>query len=61
MMDIEEGNEIIRSVVHFNMNNKIKQIKQIDEFGYFKYCLGVEQTESNWLGLSSFLFFKKSF
>jgi hypothetical protein len=47
MMDIEEGNEIIRSVVHYNMNNKIKQIKQIDEFGYFKYCLGVEQTESN--------------
>ena len=46
MMDIEEGNEIIRSVISYNMNNKIKQIKQIEEFGYFKYCLGIELTES---------------
>lgn len=45
MMDIEEGNEIILKVLVNNMNNKIKQIKQIEEFGYFKYCLGFEQTE----------------
>lgn len=46
MMDIDEGNEIIAKVLMNNMNNKIKQIKQIDEFGYYKYCLGFEQTES---------------
>lgn len=59
MMDIEEGNEIIRSVIHFNMNNKIKQIKQIDEFGYFKYCLGVEQTEGNNQFIKTFIYINK--
>ncbi len=48
MMDIEEGNEIIRKVIYYNMNNSIKQIKKIEEFGYFKYCLGVEQTNSKY-------------
>jgi hypothetical protein len=45
-MDIEEGNEIISKVLFNNMNNKIKQIKQIEELGYYKYCLAFEQTES---------------
>jgi len=45
-MDIDESNQIIKSVIHFNMNNKVKQVKQIEEFGFFNYCMGFEQTES---------------
>lgn len=48
MLDIDEGNEIIKSVIYYNMNNKIKQIKQIEEMGYYKYLFGVEETESNY-------------
>lgn len=46
MMDIDESNEIIKSVILFNMNNSLKQVKQIEEFGYFNYCIGYESTES---------------
>jgi hypothetical protein len=42
MMNIEEGNLIVKNVIYQNMTSNIKVLKAFDEFGFYKYSIFTE-------------------
>lgn len=47
MMNIEESNLIVKDVIYQNMVSKIGVIKNIDEFGYYKYAIYSDFNQAN--------------
>ncbi len=45
MMNIDEGNLIVKNVIYQNMTNSIKIIKTFDEFGFYKYGIFTDSKE----------------
>lgn len=46
MMIIEDHNKIVRQVIYKNMTDKIKIVKNIEEFGSFKYGIYTQSIEN---------------
>ena len=53
MMNIDEGNLIVKNVIYENMMNSIKIIKIFDEFGFYKYGIFTDsEKQSSYLLLT---------
>jgi hypothetical protein len=47
MMNIDENNQIVQETIYKNITKSIKTIKVFEEFGYFKYGIFTEISDTS--------------